>query len=141
MGGNTLTDDQEAFLVPPNSPGMSNVNDSIMSSITGSKALPDKSTVSRLRNHYIIIWVHCKTVFSPFIFQKGFLSPRILGDFLGFFCLSIFFLFIGTLTSKSKTNPYQSLKENDVQVQYFAEIVRETSAWIDFNFNIVTMPL
>lgn len=54
MGGNTLTDDQEAFLVPPNSPGMSNVNDSIMSSITGSKALPDKSTVSRLRNHYVI---------------------------------------------------------------------------------------
>ena len=41
-------DDQEAFLVPPGSPGMSNVNDSIMSSITGSKALksPDKSSVS-----------------------------------------------------------------------------------------------
>jgi len=58
MGGNTLTDDQEAFLVPPNSPGMSNVNDSIMSSITGSKALPDKSTVSRMRNHYVIIWIH-----------------------------------------------------------------------------------
>ena len=57
MGGNTLTDDQEPFLVPPNSPGMSNVNDSIMSSITGSKALPDKSTVSRLRYHDVIIRV------------------------------------------------------------------------------------
>ena len=54
MGGNTLTDDQEAFLVPPSSPGMSNVNDSIMSSITGSKALPDKSTVSLLRNRYVM---------------------------------------------------------------------------------------
>ena len=57
MDGNTLTDDQEAFLVPPNSPGMSNVNDSIMSSITGSKALksPDKSSVSWLRNHYVMV--------------------------------------------------------------------------------------